>query len=84
MIIGFQWVITSCRKKLKKQWFSDIGGAINGRQGWCVFILNRERFGTPESSKSQGSFWVTNFKQEKKANMEEQAGEQTNRATGKL
>ena len=28
-------------------------GSDNGRQGWCIFLLN-ELFGTPESSKSQG------------------------------
>ena len=26
-----------------------------GRQGWCLFFLNEELFGTPESSKSRGS-----------------------------
>ncbi len=37
----------------------DIGGASdNGRQGWgfsYFFLLDEELFGTPESSKTQGS-----------------------------
>ena len=32
------------------------GGSNNGRQGWCNFLLNEERFWTPKASKSQGSF----------------------------
>ena len=33
----------------------DTARSDNGRQGWCIFLLNGERFRTPESSKSQGS-----------------------------
>ena len=31
-------------------------GSDKGRQGCCIFLLNEELFGTPESSKSQGSW----------------------------
>ena len=37
---------------------SRFGAAIWG-QGWCIFLLNEERFRTPEASKSQGSFSLT-------------------------
>ena len=38
----------------------DIGGAISSL-GWCIFPLNEERFGTLESSKSQGSHCSINL-----------------------
>ena len=28
---------------------------MKGRQGSCIFLLNAERFRTPDSSKSQGA-----------------------------
>ena len=48
-------------RRLHTRVFSDsrkvlpchIGGAI-ASQGWCIFLLNEERFRTPESSKSKG------------------------------
>ena len=32
-----------------------LGERAKGRQGWCIFLLDEELFGTPESSKTQGS-----------------------------
>ena len=45
--VGYGWVVSFLTY--------DIGGAICS-QGWCIFLVNEERFRTPESSKSQGSF----------------------------
>ena len=52
---GWGWICWSCLP-------GDIGGAI-WSQGWCIFLLNEERFRTPESSKSLATFIFTQWYQ---------------------
>ena len=42
-----------------------LGERLGGRQGWCIFLL-KERFRTPDSSKSQASWGGAELKSQKK------------------
>ena len=55
----FETMFEKKHPKTDLKMFNFIDPVICGEprsRGWCIFLLNEERFRTPESSKSQGSY----------------------------